>query len=81
MNTLDGGPAFPQPYLDGATSSGMSLRDLFAAFALAALVAKAPFADAPAEASDPDFPALARGAYLYADAMLAVRDEGLSRAP
>jgi hypothetical protein len=61
-----------------APEQGMSLRDWFAGQALAALIAKHPPL-APTTDDGPEFgvPALAaRGAYLYADAMLAERQKG-----
>jgi hypothetical protein len=72
----DGGPAFPAS--TGPVASGMSMRDVIATAALAALISKAPYRDAPMEAEDPDFLALARGAYLYSDAMLAMRTRTLT---
>lgn len=73
MSSKDGGPAFARPISryspDGSpcdiydAQDGMSLRDYFAAKALAALVA----------AENP--PQAAKQAYQYADAMLAARDE------
>lgn len=72
-----GGSAFPVQrveaygYVSQYEEPGMSLRDYFAAMALQAIVAKAPFTS---DQSDiPETMARARGAYDYADAMLRVR--------
>ena len=73
----DGGPAFPRPpvqvHEDGKLYStykhgqgGMSLRDLFAAFAMAGMFA---------ESDDYTFDGMSRAAYECADAMLKRRDE------
>jgi hypothetical protein len=69
MNEKDGGPAFPTlDYEDGRPPSpGMSLRDYFAAHALAAYVA----ANSPASDEDGEF--AAEYAYELADAMIAHR--------
>lgn len=84
MSTLNnGGPAFPyvgQQYKEHGT--GMTLRDYFAAKALAAV-----FTDAMAEAregsglfQDPDWrEGIALDAYKYADAMLAERQKAYSQ--
>ena len=62
----------------------MSLRDWFAGQAMAAMIAKSPFlmkwARSKAEAQNEIartqvMPAIAAGAYLYADAMLTARKE------
>jgi hypothetical protein len=80
----DGGPAFPT--LDGRDGAGgpeyfshegMTLRDWFAGQALAAIVSKSPYGTVkhtgtPCETKNQ----AARGAYMYADAMLAVRKGG-----
>ncbi len=61
----DGGPAFPQAYFDNGC--GMSLRDYFAAKAMAAILTHR---DAFEDAGESE---VARMAYNQADAMLAVR--------
>lgn len=72
----DGGPAFPvAPEHNGyprdahgpgyGTGTGMSLRDYFAAQAIAGMLANPEL--------DGDFPVFARDAYRYADALLATR--------
>lgn len=74
----DGGPAFPMPPVgtgdlrDGMTSgsSGMSLRDYFAAKAMAGLIAASGNGDGGV---DYDEESVAESAYAMADAMLAVR--------
>ena len=78
----DGGPAFPtSPMLDDSvppvilkSGAGMSLRDYFAAAALQAIISKFP-PIASAQIADAEFDAklTAKGAYIYADAMLAER--------
>lgn len=73
----DGGPAFPNvPEGAGARWSswdtGMTLRDYFAAKALTAIISKFPVEltdKGDANLSN----AAARGAYVYADAMIAAR--------
>jgi hypothetical protein len=79
----DGGPAFP-PHggetLYHRISDGMSLRDWFAGQALAGLVANANLLDFLDEGqrpvSDKDFASvISKGAYFYADAMLAERSK------
>lgn len=70
MSPTDGGPAFPLTTWDADSSEhrrGMSLRDYFAALAMAAYVAK----EGPASDEDGDF--VAMYAYQIADAMLAER--------
>ena len=75
----DGGAAFPREYhYDDfpVSEPGMTLRDYFAAQALTGLIAKHPPL-APTTDDGPEYqtPALAaRGAYIYADAMLAERE-------
>jgi hypothetical protein len=76
-NTKDGGPAFPRPFSDNGgdtyermenAQEGMSLRDYFAAHALAVI---------PGDASDAHgIKDLAADAYQIADAMLAERAKG-----
>jgi hypothetical protein len=77
MNTkFDDGPAFPVPMVydgvvvDSVNERGMTLRDYFAAKAMAAYVAK----EGPASDEDGDF--VAKYAYEIADAMLAERKKG-----
>jgi hypothetical protein len=82
----DGGPAFPDPgraqsgkaRLD-LPDTGMSLRDYFAASAMAAIISKNP---CDADNTPDDRPLvtvfhleLVRGAYAYADAMLVERNK------
>ena len=63
MSTInDGGPAFPRHAYDG--HDGMTLRDWFASQALVGLVGRAETNDGLAIAKD---------AYVIADAMLAAR--------
>ncbi len=75
MNTPnDGGPAFPMPDAEvlGGVSvghKGMSLRDYFAAAALAALTAAPDYSSGPADAS------MARRAFSIADFMIAERNK------
>jgi hypothetical protein len=73
MPRTDGGSAFPLVYGDGREGeyAGMSLRDYFAAQALAGFCGNGgswPKVD--------DGPELARRSYLFADAMLAERERG-----
>lgn len=76
----DGGPAFPVPKLDEdheivGVNSGMALRDVFAAHAMQAIIAKAPTTyGLPGDAHCPCL-RVALGAYDYADAMLAARKQ------
>ena len=68
MNTT-GGPAFPGLHPSKEChyqDSGMRLRDYFAA--------KAMEGDISAGACDNEFPAIARRAYIMADAMLKARE-------
>lgn len=77
MSAADnGGPAFPAPeagqqhFSDPAAYTGMTLRDYFAAKALAALIgADKDYENRGAKA----VPKLARWSYEYADAMLKER--------
>jgi hypothetical protein len=81
----DGGPAFPMPFsavaagknnnlnvpFPGDLSQGMTLRDVFAAVALHAMISKVPYAykgDQQTKRS------AARGALAYADEMLSAMD-------
>ena len=92
MNTQqeDGGPAFPVPndgeWLDPETCTqwrpffGMSIRDYFAAAAMAAFISNESRVSAMAHATDGqegivDF-AIALSAYNMADAMIEARKEG-----
>lgn len=52
---------------------GMTLRDYFAAKAMAAIIAKTPFQSNPDDYTPYDKTAV--GAYDYADAMIAARDK------
>ncbi|MDO8706723.1 MAG: hypothetical protein Q7J84_17475 [Sulfuricaulis sp.] len=88
MSKPDGGPAFPTPMQIGANaegtwfsmqpvSGGMTMRDYFAAVALQGIVSKLPFTrpiETRLQAIEANAEA-ARGAYCYADAMLAERDK------
>ena len=67
MNKNDGGPAFPRPG-DFNPQIGMTLRDYFAAKVIQGL-----FASGNLQATDTD-EALARDAYIVADAMLKARE-------
>lgn len=62
-----GGPAFPVDYDD---STGMTLRDYFAAKALAGMISSAPIVDR----TKVDKRAWAAAAYEFARAMLAERE-------
>jgi hypothetical protein len=67
----DGGPAFPFHHFDLADGEhGMTLRDYFAAKALAAEIARWP------EGHPNGWEGIAAGAFAVADAMLAAREEG-----
>jgi hypothetical protein len=70
----DGGPAYPTIGDGGwGKDPGMSLRDWFAGQAMAAIITHNP----PRRGGDPvddEDMARARGAYSYADAMLAARE-------
>lgn len=75
----DGGPAFPGVCVltDGVwdgpgTKPGMSLRDYFAGLAMQAIIAKFPPQTCNTGLDELDL-MMARGAYEYADAMLAER--------
>ncbi|MEE4463881.1 hypothetical protein V2S84_17530 [Azotobacter chroococcum] len=77
----NGGPAFPQPCAEngwasnneyGQAGGGLSLRDYFAAKALAALI-NHPNKDGENRGAKA-VPILAKFAYEYADAMLAARN-------
>jgi hypothetical protein len=82
MNKIEtGGPAFPLSHshkelsgTDWQDANGMTLRDYFAAKAMQAIIAKAPFGTEEAGAQLDRQMLAARGAYAYADAMLAARD-------
>lgn len=82
IDSIDGGPAFPQPQGKDENGvpysareipgdSGMSLRDWFAGMALQGVIAKHPTRYSPT--GDPIDMEIALGAYDYADAMLAAR--------
>jgi hypothetical protein len=79
MSNETGGPAFPTTWLvdqygTKGECEGMTLRDYFAAMAMAAIIAKIPIQ----ESAPPDwsrFEQTAGGAYYYADAMLRERDK------
>jgi hypothetical protein len=75
----NGGPAFP---CDSKRfeSEGMTLRDYFAAKAMSAIISKSPLGVC-FQVDDPEEfmaiqNAIARGAFDYADAMLAARENG-----
>ena len=65
----DGGAAFPVMYV----SEGMTLRDYFAGQALAGICAPLYDDESPTIWKHREF---AKGAYMFADAMLAARKEG-----
>lgn len=77
--TNDGGQAFPTPETDGYHPvPGMSLRDYFAAHALAAMVTKTPLVnrrDVDQDAWDAIDRNAAESAYGYADAMIVQRSK------
>lgn len=66
---MSGGPK-------SALNSGMSLRDYFAAKAMEAIIGKVPIKELPVNSTEWEKirRRVARGAYSYADAMLAARD-------
>jgi hypothetical protein len=68
----DGGPAFPRSW-GTATDDGMSLRDYFAAKAMAAMLSNEATCIRLSERSPDLKVALADNAYHFADAMLAER--------
>ena len=87
----DGGPAFPLPFVldstrgvngqyvdaeDAGVRAGLTLRDYFAAKAMQAIISKHP----PGEGTVADQLDIAcnvaRGSFVYADAMLAARKAG-----
>lgn len=70
-------PAFPNPGTYGCTASGMTLRDYFAGQALMAIISKAELEKVPLDDGSDVERCVARGAYSYADAMLAVREFGV----
>jgi hypothetical protein len=69
MNSIDGGPAFPEHDTFGTNIPGMSLRDYFAGQALMGLLA----ADT---GGSWDKNRCAEAAYFLAEAMLTVRKQG-----
>lgn len=72
----DGGPAFPDNWYEGDahyTCPGMSLRDYFAGQALAGMLASPPIIDRSSAKVKHD--KWAQNAYLFADAMLAEREQ------
>ncbi|KKK71096.1 hypothetical protein LCGC14_2917360 [marine sediment metagenome] len=69
MSKKDGGPAFPSSTPDVFNPSGMSLRDYYAAKAMAALLQTSP--------ADDTYKDVATRAHLQADAMLKAREEAL----
>lgn len=68
----NGGPAFPVAYGDGRIE-GMTLRDYFAAKAMAAWIAT--YGDNPHPATTGHAETVANNAYQIADAMLAERSK------
>lgn len=82
MAINDGGPAFPTPVIDqrGARDyPGMSLRDWFAGQAMAGMLAYSQNDRSGNWANNASEIAVARGAYEYADAMLAAREQTTTR--
>jgi hypothetical protein len=86
MSAKDGGPAFPQIETDEEVAykapgifphtysyGGMSLRDYFAAQAMAATIANPEYASVVRQPGSES--PIARAAYLMADAMLAERSK------
>ncbi len=72
MTTNTGGPAFPFAFTDEArVSDGMTLRDYFAAKAMAALIAGPDLKEDHYEEETNEF--VAARAYMIADAMLEAR--------
>ena len=67
-NTNTGGPAFPTATLAQKTEGGMTLRDYFAAKAMAQLMLSSPVVQDDARTT-------ASWAYEYADAMLKAREQ------
>ncbi len=87
MARNDGGSALPIVYGDDwqGVQKGMTLRDWFAGQAMAAIIAKHPAMGEPFSADNGStkvpvqmthqiMDGIARGAYAYADAMLAARE-------
>jgi hypothetical protein len=72
MSINDGGPAFPVDSY--GKRPGMSLRDWFAGQAMAAIINKIP-ACVGGRQDHHTYETVARGAYNYADAILAVRQQ------
>lgn len=70
----DGGPAFPISEHGLQGYNGMSLRDWFAGLAMQAIIAKHPAEVVAGSMNEIDAPT-AKGAYEYADAMIAERKE------
>lgn len=69
----DGGPAFPVVDEDGLASRGMTLRDYIATQAAPAFVKAAIRGALELEGNETNGEAIARNAYMLADAMLAAR--------
>jgi len=82
QDSITGGPAFPIPLQPGqsynghAPCDGMTLRDYFAAKAMAGMLA-APPGKLPAQNNGAD---VARDAYMIADAMLKAREAAIAKA-
>jgi hypothetical protein len=66
----DGGPAFPSDNFGQPSHAGMTLRDWFAGQALAGICAPLYDDESPTIWKHREF---AKGAYMFADAMLAAR--------
>ncbi len=81
MNKNTGGPAFPRPFSGGTqyAQEGMTLRDYFAAKAMAAMMASpsnvAKAMDKLGVTEDDVLNYLAAGSYAMADAMLKARGQ------
>lgn len=88
MSKPNGGPAFPRPVSEDRTSGdqpdgnstvdeqdGMSLRDYFAAHALAGILADHEVEAGPHESVQGFRASIARVAYAFADAMIVARGE------
>lgn len=71
IDSVDGGPAFPQGFDGGPYDGGMSLRDWFAGMALQGLLAHV----IGVEGANGRASKYAERSYQYADAMLAARKE------
>lgn len=70
----DGGPAFPEPVMDFSQCRDMTLRDYFAAKAMASIVRRWDGHSFGGGPDSPQYKELAEDAYFIADAMLRARE-------